>query len=537
MQLYNTPKKQIETIEPQTNEQVTVYTCGPTVYDYPHIGNWFTFIRYDVLIRALKISGYKPNWVMNITDVGHLVSDADDGEDKLEKGAKREGKTAWDVAAFYSNYFIKGLERLNITPPTTIPKATDHIAEQIELVKQLEAKGLTYVIDDGVYFDTSTFPNYAKFAGLDLEDQQAGARVEYNTKKRNPSDFALWKFSPKDQTRDMEWWAPWQAPGNNSDEKQQSGQPRITGSSILHDSGEARTESYTKYGEEALEHEALQDAEKTGSAGGSASSQARLVSGSWGFPGWHLECSAMAMKYLGETLDIHAGGIDHIPVHHTNEIAQSEGATGQPFSNYWMHANHITIGGEKISKSLGNTITLEEIEAKGFSLEAFRLYVLESHYRTQSKFTWEGLEAAQNRLKNYWEMADLKWQLVPDDEGILEGALHNHIEAISKSLQQDLNTPEALSTLSSLELATKTSGISLKNKQVFQDTLELIDNYLGLKLSHRANVTEDQASVINQRIEAKKNQDWARSDQLRDQLAGEGIGLRDTANGAIWYRL
>lgn len=468
MQLYNTPTKHIETVQPLNDNQVSVYTCGPTVYDYPHIGNWFTFIRYDVLIRALKISGYNPNWVMNITDVGHLVSDADDGEDKLEKGAKREGKNAWDVAAFYGDYFLNGLERLNITPPTTVPKATDHIAEQIELVKKLEEKGFTYIIADGVYFDTSTFPNYAKFAGLDLEDQQAGARVEYNTEKRNPSDFALWKFSPKSQHRDMEWESPWGV----------------------------------------------------------------------GFPGWHLECSAMAIKYLGETIDIHAGGIDHIPVHHTNEIAQSEAATGKTFSKYWMHTNHITINGKKISKSLGNTITLDDIEAKGFSLEAFRLYVLESHYRTQSKFTWEGMEAARNRLKHWYEVAALKWQTISTqnihDISYYIGTVDSDIRA---SLLDDLNTPHMLANIDARFSEIEKELVSAESLPAFTKYLEAIDEVTGLHLNKQLDITNEQKQLIAARETARAEKDWAKSDELRDQLAEQGVGLRDTANGAIWHRL
>lgn len=328
MQLYNPQTGLDEEFRPINPPKVTFYSCGPTVYDTPHIGNWFTFIRYDILYRTLVAAGYDIDWVMNITDVGHLVSDADDGEDKLEKGAKRESTTAWDVAKKYSDYFVDGMQRLNISKPTALPKATDHIQEQIELIQKLEANGHTYSIDDGVYFDTSTFDDYGRMAKLDLEHLKEGARVEVNSQKKHPSDFALWKFSPKNEKRDMEWKSPWGV----------------------------------------------------------------------GFPGWHLECSAMAMKYLGETLDIHAGGIDHIPVHHTNEIAQSEGATGKTFANYWVHMNFILVDGKKMSKSAGTFITLEDIESKGFDLMAFRLMVLQSHYRTEAHFSWENLEAAQNRL-------------------------------------------------------------------------------------------------------------------------------------------
>jgi cysteinyl-tRNA synthetase len=467
MQLYNTPAKEIQHIQPQTKIQTTIYTCGPTVYDYPHIGNWFTFVRYDVLVRALRLAGYKTNWVMNITDVGHLVSDADDGEDKLEKGAKREGKTAWDIAAFYGNYFTSGLERLNILTPNTIPKATDHIAEQIALIEKIERAGLTYVIDDGVYYDTSKFPKYADFAELDLADQQASGRVAVNSQKRNPSDFALWKFSPKDQKRDMEWDSPWGT----------------------------------------------------------------------GFPGWHLECSAMAMKYLGKTIDIHAGGIDHIPVHHTNEIAQSEGATGKTFANYWMHTNHITVEGEKISKSLGNSITLEEIEAKGFSLQAFRLYVLESHYRTQSKFSWDNLAAANSRLQNFQSFADLRFQLHSDGKTLPEHYFETQEKSITNDLTNDLRTPAALTALNEIVDFVGLNQLNTDTEKGIFAFINFIDRALGIDLGASLDITDDQKQMIAARQIAREQKDWAKSDELRDQLANDGIGLRDTGASTIWYRL
>ncbi|HVW23508.1 MAG TPA: cysteine--tRNA ligase [Candidatus Saccharimonadales bacterium] len=465
MKLYNTLTRQIEEITPLQAPTVTVYTCGPTVYDYPHIGNWFTFIRYDLLIRTLRMSGFEPKWVLNITDVGHLVSDADEGEDKLEKGAKREGKTAWDVAKFYADYFTEGLKRLNFTQPHELPKATEHIAEQIQLVKELEAKGFTYVIDDGVYYDTSKFPKYADFARLDLDEQQAGARVEVNAQKRNPTDFALWKFSPKDHQRDMEWDSPWGK----------------------------------------------------------------------GFPGWHLECSAMSRKYLGDTLDIHSGGIDHVPVHHTNEIAQSEAATGKPFANVWMHTNHILINDEKISKSLNNGITLEDIEAKGFSLEAFRLHVLESHYRSQSKFSWESLEAAQNRLKAYQQMADMVYQPTTTGEKLDKHKWRMELEA---SIQNDLDTPKFLAVVSALSAHVTENGIHNEGEaEDLQFLFHLIDEVLGTNLFWGNDITEEQKQIIAEREKARENKDWAKSDELRDQLTEQGIGLNDMPNGTIWFRL
>ena len=465
MKLYNTLSRQVEEVVPAAPPTVTVYTCGPTVYDFPHVGNWFTYIREDLLIRLLKMQGYQPSWVMNITDVGHLVSDADDGEDKLEKGARREGKTAWDVAEFYTAYFVDGMRRLNMLVPNELPRATDHIAEQIELIGRLEAKDFTYVIDDGVYFDTSKFSRYADFARLDLDEQQAGARIEHNRQKRNPTDFALWKFSPAETKRDMEWDSPWGK----------------------------------------------------------------------GFPGWHIECSAMSMKYLGETIDIHAGGIDHLPVHHTNEIAQSEAATGKPFVRYWMHSNHITVEGDKISKSLGNGITLEDIEQSGISLQAFRLHVLESHYRSQSKFSWESLRAAQNRLTDLQAMAALRYQTI--------AALHDHAtftfgdisEELVRIMSEDLHSEAALAYLSEVTKQTLTVLVADEEKDEFIAMLESIDSLLGTQLTNITDITTAQKKLIADRESARMAANWAESDRLRDELAVQGIGLRDTTYGAIWF--
>jgi cysteinyl-tRNA synthetase len=465
MKLYNTLSKQVEEIKPLNAPAVTVYTCGPTVYDYPHIGNWFTFIRYDLLIRTLKLAGFEPKWVMNITDVGHLVSDADEGEDKLEKGARREGKTAWDVAKFYGDYFVDGMKRLNFLQPDFLPRATEHIQEQIDMIKALEEKGYTYSIDDGVYYDTSKFPRYGDFAQLDLDEQQAGARVEFNPQKHNASDFALWKFSPKDHQRDMEWDSPWGK----------------------------------------------------------------------GFPGWHIECSAMSKKYLGPTLDIHSGGIDHIPVHHTNEIAQSEAANGVRLANCWMHTNYILINDEKIAKSAGNGITLEEIESKGYSLEAFRLHVLESHYRSQSKFSWDSLEAAQNRLKDYTAMADLQFQPVDGQEYSV--AFSEFRKTLTKSLSSDLDTPQVLADLSATSAVLQTHLVSNADLPDFRNFLEFLDAALELGLSKRDDISNEQKDLLEQRQKAREVKDWAKSDELRDQLKEQGIGVRDTEHGPIWYRL
>lgn len=465
MKLYNTLTRQIEELKPLNPQIVKIYTCGPTVYDYAHIGHWFNYVRMDILIRALKCNDFDTKWVMNITDVGHLVSDADEGEDKLEKGARREGKTAWEIADFYTQDFFAGMRQLNMLEPDHIVKATDHIPEQIKLIQQLERKGYTYVIDDGVYYDTSKFKHYADFARLDLDEQQVGGRVSPNPQKRYPADFALWKFSPEGHKRDMEWDSPWGK----------------------------------------------------------------------GFPGWHIECSAMSMKYLGETLDIHTGGIDHIPVHHTNEIAQSEAATGKRFANYWFHSNHITINGEKISKSLGNGIRLQEVIDRGIDPLAVRLHVLESHYRSQSRFSWESLDAAQNRLQDFRAMAVLRYQAQPlvYDAGTF--TLEDVPLEVAGRLANDLDTPQALAYLSQVSLQLQTVLIENDMLDHFENMLRGLDALLGLNLAAVPDISPEQKQLITERETARKSQIWAEADRLRDELQTQGIGLRDTRYGAIWF--
>ncbi len=465
MQLYNTLTRKLEAFTPQTPPEVSLYTCGPTVYDYQHIGNYSAYVRWDTLVRALRESGYAVDWVMNITDVGHLVSDADEGEDKLEKGARREGKTAWDVAAFYMDDFMMGLKALNTLPPTHVVRATDHIAEQVELVKVLERKGYTYIIDDGVYFDTSKFTGYGALARLDIKNLQAGARVELNAQKRNPTDFALWKFTPAGQKRDMEWDSPWGA----------------------------------------------------------------------GFPGWHIECSAMAMRYLGATLDIHTGGIDHIPVHHINEIAQSEAATGKQFAHYWLHCNHLMVEGSKISKSLGNGILLHALDKQGFSGLDVRMLLLQSHYRTQANFTMNGLAAARQRRLSLQAFADLRFQLVDGGE-LNESSLVQTQRVILEELQEDLHTPEALAALSDVATAALTGLVDVSAKQAFDDFLAFLDRTLGLNLTASHDISDTQQKLIAVRDQARAEKDFARADEARDTLAADHIELRDTPLGTVWNR-
>jgi cysteinyl-tRNA synthetase len=502
LRFHNTLTKQVDPFTPQVEGKVSLYTCGPTVYDYLTVGNWTAYIYWDTLVRVLKANDLEVNRVMNITDVGHLVSDADEGEDKLEKGARREGKTAWEVAALYTDDFMKGIERLGLILPTHITKATDYIPQQLELVRTLKEKGFTYQIDDGIYFDTAKFPTYANFAGLDLDAQKAGARVEYNPEKRNHSDFALWKFTPAGETRDMEWETPSDLIDTTSDE---------TSAARVSDQ-ETRSEAVS---------------EDVGSK------QIKRM----GFPGWHLECSAMAMDLLGTTLDLHTGGIDHIPVHHTNEIAQSEAATGEVFSHFWLHNNHIKVNGTKISKSLGNGYTLDDLEKKGYSPLDFRLFVLQGHYRNEGNFTFENLDAAKNRLLNWRNTAALRHQIhdTLDDGDERSVALYATSQAIVEALSDDLDTPEAFRIID--EAFDKINGTRTGNihQHALVNLIETIDETLGLQLLKTTpDISDDLKRTILERERARESKDYKKADQLRAQIEKEGVTVRDTSSGPIW---
>lgn len=473
--LHNTRTRHDDIFTPQNDTAVTLYTCGPTVYSEPHIGNWVAYIRWDTLIRTLLASGYTVKRVMNITDVGHLTSDADEGEDKMSKGARREGITEWEVARRYTEHFIEGMDVLNLLPPDILAKATEHIAIQIDLVKELEKKDYTYTLDDGVYFDTSKFPTYADFAQLDLDAQRAGARVTFNSGKRNIADFVLWRLTPQGETRTMEWESPWGK----------------------------------------------------------------------GIPGWHLECSAMALHYLGNTLDIHTGGIDHIPVHHTNEIAQSEAATDQTFANYWLHCNHLLSDGKKLSKSLNNSYTLADLAEKGFSPLDFRMFILQSHYRTETNFTFDNLAAASARLQRWKDIATLRWQvhdtLENDDDKDAEHTINGSIlaapHAALEALQNDLNTPQALVAIEQAFDVIERSAIDKIQHSALTELLRWIDDTLGLRLlGTTPDITDSQKQRILERLRAREAQDWATSDAIRDELANQGITLNDTPARTIWIR-
>lgn len=493
LKLHNTLTRKTENFTPISSEKVTLYTCGPTVYDRLTVGNWAAYLYWDTLVRTLIANGYTVERVMNITDVGHLVSDEDEGEDKLEKGARREGKTAWEVAEFYSEDFLRGMEKLGNISPEHITKATDFIPQQLDLIRILKEKGYTYQIDDGIYFDTSKFPTYADFAGLDLKAQRAGARVEFNPEKRNPSDFALWKFTPKGEKRDMEWETP----------------------------------------QDLLETNKGVAAESEGSASHTAHKT--------GFPGWHLECSAMAMSILGPTIDIHTGGIDHIPVHHTNEIAQSEAASGQQFAHYWVHNNHLKVNGTKISKSLGNGYTLQNLAERGFSPLDYRMFVLQGQYSNEGNFTFDNLTAAKNRLHRWRNIAALRHQLhdtLKSDENTKSEQtvyLNAASQAVVEALSDNLNTPAALAVIDDAFSQLDGKPLTDIHEEGLEQLIDTIDEVLGLQLRiSTPDITSEQKQLIMKRLRARENKDWQSSDTLRDELAAQGIIVRDTSLGTIW---
>ncbi len=459
LNLYNTLTRKKEEFMPLQERVVGMYNCGPTVYNYAHIGNLRAYVFADILRRTLEYHGYEVNQVINITDVGHLVSDGDEGEDKMEKGARQQGKSAHEIAEFYTKAFFADLEKLNIQKASAYPKATEHIAEQIALIKTLEEKGYTYGTSDGVYFDTSKFPRYGELAGLNLEGQKEGARVLVNPEKRNPTDFALWKFSGTEK-RQQEWPSPWGI----------------------------------------------------------------------GFPGWHIECSAMSMKYLGETFDIHTGGIDHVPVHHTNEIAQSECATDKKFAHYWLHSGFVNIEGGRMAKSEGNFVRLATLEERGISPLAYRYWLLTAHYRKTINFTWETLEGAQTALER------LKQKIYK----IKHAARERNEKAlvvdfsVGDIIDDDLDTPTLLSILYEI---IHSPDYHPEDKIT---AVEAADRILGLRLldytPKETEVSDSDTPIIVQNLLlereiARKNKNWQKSDELRDEIAGLGYKIMDTDMG------
>lgn len=472
MKLYNTMSRSIEEFNPIAPPAVGLYACGLTVYDYTHLGHLRKYTMDDVLIRTLRHAGYKVQFVQNVTDVGHLSSDADTGEDKLEKGAKKYGKSVWDIAREFEAYFFRSMDLMGNARPDVSCRATEHIQQQLDMVIELEKKGFAYVIGgDGVYFDTSKVDDYGKLAHLDLEHLQEGARVERVEGKRNPTDFALWKFERPGENRAMVWESPW--------------------------------------------------AKRS-------------------FPGWHIECSAMAIHYLGDQFDIHTGGIDHIPVHHTNEIAQAEAATGQkPFVRYWVHHNFLRVDGEKMSKSLGNFYTIDDILKRGINPKALRLLFLTTHYRSEMNFTWEALEGSQ---KAWQKLAKMVLQFRAEEgRTVLSQEKLDKIDEYRKRffgfMEDDLKTPEALTVLYEVVK----SNIPSSDKY---DLLGEFDEVLGLGfrqlqetatempiITDLSTVPAEAQQLLAQRKTAREQKDWASSDKFRDELVKLGYEVIDGPTG------
>lgn len=507
LKLHNTLTGNVDEFVPQTPGKALIYTCGPTVYDYATIGNLASYIYWDTLVRILMANDFDVVRVMNITDVGHLTSDADEGEDKLEKGARRDGKTAWEIAAFYTDAFLNAMKMLNLIQPQYLAKATDYIPDQLNLIRKLKEKGYTYQINDGIYFDTSKFPTYAEFAHLDLDAQRAGARVEFNPEKRNHSDFALWKFTPHGTKRDMEWETP----------------QDLVDSSLYMVDGKSQSQN-----NEESELDNLP----------STNYHLPIM----GFPGWHLECSAISMALLGETLDIHTGGIDHLPVHHTNEIAQSEAATGKKFSNFWLHNEFLKVNGTKISKSLSNFYTLDDLENRGFSAMDFRIFVLQGNYRNEGNFTFEALKSAQNRLLNWRNIAALRHQthdtIQSDEEKNQDEntvSLYAASQAIIEAVDNDLGTPEAMRIIDDAFTKVLDARLNNINQQTLIKFLSTIDYILGLQLvDSTPDIKDDVKRLIVERTSVRESKDWNKADDLRNKILEQGIVLRDSEVGSIW---
>jgi cysteinyl-tRNA synthetase len=461
--IYNTMNKGKEMLKPVTEGQVTMYTCGPTVYNYAHIGNLRTYIFEDILKKSLEYIGNKVIHAMNVTDVGHLQSDSDEGEDKMTLGAKRENKSPWEIARFYEDAFFKDCEKLNISRPTVVCRATEHINEMIELIKKLEEKGYTYISNGNVYFQIDKFKDYNKLADLPMDQLLAGSRIEIDTNKKNPLDFVLWFTNSKFTNHIMQWESPWGT----------------------------------------------------------------------GFPGWHIECSAMSIKYLGESIDIHCGGIDHIPVHHTNEIAQSEAALGHKWVNYWLHGEFLVLDGGKMSKSSGDFLTVSRLEEEGFTPLDYRFFCLQSRYRKQLVFSFDSLQDARNsylKLKN--RTLDILNSNM-DNMEIGSEKIKFYKGEFTKQLSDDLNVANAITVL--YDVLKDSNLNSMEKLHIIKD----FDTVLSLDLL-KSDTTEnkiDEEFVLNliaERNEARKTKNWPRADEIRNQLLTINIELLDTKEGTAW---
>jgi len=488
LKLFNTLTRKKEVFQPIKPPQVTMYSCGPTVYNYAHIGNWRSFLIADFLHRTLEYFGYQVKNVMNITDVGHLTSDEDTGEDKIEKTARSEQKTAKEITEFYLQAFLKDGRLLNILSPTVLPRATEHIPEMINLIKILEKKGYAYLIEDGVYFDTSKFSAYGKLSGQKLSDKKPGARVKMAKGKKHPTDFALWKFSPIDKKRQQEWDSPWGK----------------------------------------------------------------------GFPGWHIECSVLSTKYLGQPFDIHTGGVDHISVHHENEITQSEAAYGVPLAHYWIHVEFLQMQEEKMAKSAHNFYILEDLKDKGYHPLAFRLLIFSAHYQSKQNFSWPALEQSQHGLEKIYHFArrllilsreekdilsqekDLlktenPWEIILDDQKKFASYQKNFQEALA----DNLNTPRALASLFDFmkdldKLMDQQKLVPRQAEKAYQ-LLSQFDKVLGLEIHGKASQKIKIPTVVQQLVEERESKrqekEWKEADRLRERIKILGYQVEDTVYG------
>ena len=460
LKLYNTLTKQKEEFKPLEGNELRIYTCGPTVYSFAHIGNFRAYVFMDTLRRVLKENGYTLKHVMNITDVGHLESDADEGEDKMEKAARKENKDPYEIAAYYTDIFFRDMGRLHIERPEIIAKATDHISDMLEFVKTLVKNGYAYETSKAIYFDISKLDKYPVLSNRNLDDQIAGARVDVDPEKRNPYDFAVWIKAPENHI--MKWESPW----------------------------------------------------------------------GLSYPGWHLECSAMGRKYLGDEFDIHTGGVDHIPTHHENEIAQSKGCTGHIPAKRWMHVEFLQVDGGKMSKSLGNTYTLDQLQERGIEPLAYKMFCYTAHYRTKLNFTFEGALSTQKALNRLREGYLTHLQ---NDEKIDEEEIKEYKQRFLDAVNDDLNMPLAMGIVWEVVRNNK------KSKQ-FAELLLEFDRILGLDLENSKKYLEEQEKVelpkeilelVEQRKIARENKDWAESDRIRDLLKEKGYTVKDTKEGQI----
>lgn len=468
LQFYNSLSRSLEDFKPLEEGRVSFYACGPTVYNYAHIGNLRAYVFDDLLRRTLEYLDFQVTHVMNITDVGHLTDDADDGEDKMMKSSRESGKSVWDIAAYYTEAFFRDTDRLNILRPSVACAATDHIEDMIKLIQRIEAKGYTYQSGGNVYFDTARFDGYGTLALLDRQEQKAGARIVVDRNKRHPRDFVLWFTQSKFENHIMLWDSPWGR----------------------------------------------------------------------GYPGWHIECSAMSMRYLGDQFDIHCGGIDHIPVHHTNEIAQSEAATGKKWVNYWLHNEFLLMDSGKMSKSKGGFLTLQSLIDEGFDPLDYRYFLLGAHYRTQLRFSFENLSGARRArlslLERVRELIGAGASKIPMEKLSAEAA--GYKKSFRSDLEADLNTPRTLAVVWTL-----LKDESLKPSEIYSLLLDF-DRVLGLNLDTVAptgepELTEDEKGLLEERIRARAAKNWARADEIRDYFQAKGLSLKDTPDGTVVKRM